>query len=260
MIFPTHDQSTKIAPPREGAFDRPSPLVATQWTAILGGWFFSILAMRTNQFDASSRQSGTQRIRIGGFIVDQPLRIFPRPTPPRSRHAHPFQRWLNQGDFRRGRRFQVVSQRNTLAVDHHHPLRTLSTFGFADTGPPFFAGAKLPSAKVSAQSSWPRSSSCLSSASRYWGRDTDPADLSNGPHCVTPTRSLQKRADWESVWAPLSARLSLRVVTGRYTPIVHRLIRIRVVTWKVSFRRTNIHKSESEKNLNHSQVMKLLLV
>ena len=164
MIFPTYDQSTKIAPPREGAFDRPSPLVATQWTAILGGWFFSILAMRTNQFDASSRQSGTQRIRIGGFIVDQPLRIFPRPTPPRSRHAHPFQRWLNQGDFRRGRRFQVVSQRNTLAVDHHHPLRTLSTFGFSDTGPPFFAGAKLPSAKVSAQSSWPRSSSDLSSA------------------------------------------------------------------------------------------------
>jgi hypothetical protein len=53
----------------------------------------------------------------------------------------------------------VVSERNTFAVDHHHPLRTLSAFGFSDAGAPFFAGAKDPSAKVSAQSSWPFSSS-----------------------------------------------------------------------------------------------------
>jgi hypothetical protein len=49
----------------------------------------------------------------------------------------------------------VVSDRNTLAVNHHHPLRTLSAFGLSDTGAPFFAGANDPSAKVSAQSSCP---------------------------------------------------------------------------------------------------------
>lgn len=62
---------------------------------------------------------------------------------------------FNQPDFVLGRRVQVVSQRKTLAVCHHHPLRTLSTFGCTHAVPPFLAGAKRPSAKVSAQSSWP---------------------------------------------------------------------------------------------------------
>jgi hypothetical protein len=53
----------------------------------------------------------------------------------------------------------VVSQRNTLAVDHHHPLRSFAPFGLSDAFTPFFAGAKLPSANASDQSSWPRSSS-----------------------------------------------------------------------------------------------------
>jgi hypothetical protein len=60
------------------------------------------------------------------------------------------------------RRVQVVRQRNSLAVDHHHPLRALAPLGFADGRPPFFAGAKLPSAKDSDQSSWP----CASSSPR----------------------------------------------------------------------------------------------
>jgi hypothetical protein len=52
-----------------------------------------------------------------------------------------------------------VSQRNTLAVDHHHPLRALAAFGLPDPSAPFFAGAKLPSANASDQSSWPWASS-----------------------------------------------------------------------------------------------------
>jgi hypothetical protein len=52
-------------------------------------------------------------------------------------------------------RVQEVSQRNTFSVDHHHPLRPFAPLGFPDAGPPFLAGAKLPSANVSAQSSWP---------------------------------------------------------------------------------------------------------
>jgi hypothetical protein len=43
----------------------------------------------------------------------------------------------------------VLSQRKTLAVDHHHPLRTLAPFGFSDPSAPFLAGAKLPSQKDS---------------------------------------------------------------------------------------------------------------
>jgi hypothetical protein len=52
-----------------------------------------------------------------------------------------------------------ASNRNTLAVDHHHPLRSFAPFGRPNSGPPFFAGAKLPSIKASCQSSAPFSSS-----------------------------------------------------------------------------------------------------
>jgi hypothetical protein len=44
---------------------------------------------------------------------------------------------------------KVVSQRKTLAVDHHHPLRSLAPPGLADGRAPFLAGAKLPSRKDS---------------------------------------------------------------------------------------------------------------
>jgi hypothetical protein len=46
-----------------------------------------------------------------------------------------------------------------LAVDHHHPLRTFAPLRFPDAGPPFLAGAKLPSAQASDQSNWPWASS-----------------------------------------------------------------------------------------------------
>jgi hypothetical protein len=52
----------------------------------------------------------------------------------------------------------VDSQRNTLAVDHHHPLCAFPPLGFPNSRPPFLAGAKLPSAKASLQSNCPRSS------------------------------------------------------------------------------------------------------
>jgi hypothetical protein len=46
-----------------------------------------------------------------------------------------------------------------LAVDHHHPLRAFAPLGFADAKAPFLAGAKLPSRKLSLQSSLPLRSS-----------------------------------------------------------------------------------------------------
>jgi hypothetical protein len=59
--------------------------------------------------------------------------------------------------------FQPNSQRKTLTVDQYHPLRPLAPLGFPDGRPPFFAGAKLPSRKVSSHFSRPSSSSAPSS-------------------------------------------------------------------------------------------------
>jgi hypothetical protein len=57
--------------------------------------------------------------------------------------------FLRERDFGRGCRVKVVSQRNTHAVDHHHPLRVFPPAGFADGSAPFLAGAKLLSRKDS---------------------------------------------------------------------------------------------------------------
>jgi hypothetical protein len=62
------------------------------------------------------------------------------------------------------RRGKFDSERHTLAVCHHHKLRTLSAFGLANLGTPFFAGANVPSAKTSCQSSWPASSNSARNA------------------------------------------------------------------------------------------------
>jgi hypothetical protein len=51
----------------------------------------------------------------------------------------------------------VCSQRSTRAIDQKHPLRTFPSLRLPDLEPPFFAGAKLPSAKHSSQRSFSRS-------------------------------------------------------------------------------------------------------
>jgi hypothetical protein len=53
----------------------------------------------------------------------------------------------------------MYSQRNTLAVDHHHPLRTLAPLGFSDVRAPFFADANEPSMNTCSHFSRPRASS-----------------------------------------------------------------------------------------------------
>src|SRR5258705_8762848 len=64
-------------------------------------------------------------------------------------HADRRERRFREPRFVRGCRTKVLSQRKTLAVDHHHPLRALAPLGFSNSSAPFLAGAKLPSRKDS---------------------------------------------------------------------------------------------------------------
>jgi hypothetical protein len=65
---------------------------------------------------------------------------------------------------------KVVSQRNTLAVDHHHPLRPLAPLGFSNSAAPFLAGAKLPSRNDSLQSNCLRSFNSLKNARQIFSQ------------------------------------------------------------------------------------------
>jgi hypothetical protein len=158
MIIPDN-QSSKVSNPGNRPFYFPSSPIASQRPSILSLLFLPIRLMGNNQFYSPFLQSSSQRIRICCFIINKTLDSVSRTSGSSSWNKNIIQGFLNQGYFRRGRRVQVVPHRNSLAICHHHPLRTLSTFGFSDAEPPFLADEKLPSAKVSAHLSWPRSSS-----------------------------------------------------------------------------------------------------
>ncbi len=147
-----HHQATVVAQPGECALDNPASLVTTQGASVLRPRFLPVFAMRCDQFDAPPAQALPQPIAVVAPVTNQTLRLLPRSSGAvPSSYADRGQRRFREPDFARGRRTKVVSQRNTLAVDHHHPLRPLAPLGFSDSAAPFFAGAKLPSRKASLQ-------------------------------------------------------------------------------------------------------------
>jgi hypothetical protein len=161
-MVPSDHQAAIIAQPRECPFDFITPSIAPHFTAIIVFLLLIVTAIRAYQFDTLLSQPFSKRITVIAFIGDQPTGLSFGSTSARTRYSNLAYRFFEQFDFARGRTVQVVSQRNTLAVDHHHPLRSLAAFGLSDTIAPFLAGAKLPSAKASDQSSCP----CLSSRAR----------------------------------------------------------------------------------------------
>jgi hypothetical protein len=183
-----HRQSPVVAQPSDRALDNPSPLVAPQGATILCGWLAAALPVRDDRFNTEATQLFAQPIAIVATIHDHALGFLSRATrtmsPP---HADRRERFLDERDFRRGCRVKVVSQRNTLAVDHHHPLRPLTPLGFSDSVAPFFAGAKLPSMNDSLHFSCWRSFNSLRNARQ----------ISSQTSCSSQSRSRRQQVEGE---------------------------------------------------------------
>ena len=158
IAVPADHQATIISQPGKSSLHCPSTLVASQLAAIVIFSLLIVTPVGANQLDAPVFQTLPQRIAVIAFVCDNPLGFLSRMTPALARYGDGLYGLFEQRDFRRGRRVQVVSQRKTLAVDHHHPLRAFAPLGLSDLLAPFLAGAKLPSTNASDQSSWPRSS------------------------------------------------------------------------------------------------------
>ena len=150
--FVSNNKGPEITYPRKGAFNFPSFSIPSEFSSILCLRFFSIFSVRTNQLYSPFFKLFTKWIAIITFISNQALWAAFRPSRALSWYFDLFKRLVNKSHLRRGCRGNGASQRNTLAVDHHHPLRTFTSLGFSDAGAPFFAGAKLPSMKASSQS------------------------------------------------------------------------------------------------------------
>lgn len=154
----TDEQTAEVSEPGESPLYFPAFAVEAQRSTVVERSFLAALSMRRDQKNATFQQAPAQRIAVVTSIGDHPQRPVARATA-RLRHRNSSQGAFRERDFRWAGRGQLASQRNTRAVDHHHPLCALATLGFADTLAPFFAGAKLASRKLSSQSSVPRASS-----------------------------------------------------------------------------------------------------
>src|SRR5271157_498893 len=201
-----HDEPTEVAEPSEGAFHGPPSLISPQRPTVLRRRLASIPAMRGDQLDAPRRQLLAQRVTVVPAVGDEADRLLPRtPGPMSSSYSDRCERRLDELDLCRGSRVKVVSQRKTLAVDHHHPLRPLAPLGFADGGAPFLAGAKLPSIKDSLHfNCWrsfnsPRKARQISShtscsaQSRSLRQQVEGAGNSSGKSCQrAPLRNIHK--------------------------------------------------------------------
>ncbi len=159
----TNQQSAELSEPCIRPLHDPAAKITPKFTSIFVSPLLVVLPVRHDQIYAALLQSLPQRIRIIAAICNHAFGLLPRAAL-RSRDADFGKRGFRKRNFCRRGTFKPNSQRKTLTVDQYHPLRSLATLGFTDCRAPFFAGAKLPSRKVSSHLSRPCSSSAPSSA------------------------------------------------------------------------------------------------
>ena len=152
QIFMSNQQPAVVSDPGECSFDDPASSIPSQLAAILHFRFLPIFSMWADQINLALFQFLSEWITIVSTIGNQALGAGLRPARSIARHFDLGHHPVNKGYFVRGCRGNGASQRNTFAVDHHHPLRSFAPFGFSNPKAPFFAGAKLPSMKASSQS------------------------------------------------------------------------------------------------------------
>jgi hypothetical protein len=186
-MIPSYHQSSVITYPGKSPLSRPAAFITAHFTAIVIFFVFIIPPIRADHIYTPFSQTLPQGITVISFIPDQTVGFLLRPASLFSGDCYGIQGFLREFDFARGRRRKVVPQRNSLAVDHHHPLRALPPLGWPDTVAPFLAGAKLPSINASLQSNC-----CFSSSSPKKARQI----LSHTP-CSSQTFSRLQQVDAE---------------------------------------------------------------
>jgi hypothetical protein len=180
VSVPSHGKSSEIPQPSNGSFHDPPSPVTSQFSSILIGGCFVVAAGRDNGLNMSFLEGFPNLVTVVPAVSDKSFWPSPRPSRTRTFHFDGVERFLKERDLRRGRRVQVCSQRSTRAIDQYHPLCSLPAFGLTHRESPFFAGAKLPSAKhsfhriFSLSCNWVRnarqSSRSVPSCSHCWSR------------------------------------------------------------------------------------------
>ena len=153
----TNHQAAEKTQPRDGSFDFPAASIATQLATVRIRSVLLVPPIRHNQLHSEPSQSSPQGIAVISLVGDDPRRTLAR-SASRAWNLYLLERGFGQRRFVPRCNFQENSERNTLAINHQHPLRALAPLGFSHGQAPFFAGAKLPSMNTSSHCSNPRRS------------------------------------------------------------------------------------------------------
>lgn len=160
--FMTNQQPPKAAEPGHRALNDPAPFVAAQQAPVFVAPGLVVVAIRHDDRDPAPAEPLAQRVAVIGAIRDQSGRRLAGTPGAGPRDTDGVQCRVDECDFGGAGRGDVYSQRYTLAVDHHHPLRALAALGFPDVRAPFFADTNEPSMNTFSHwirpraSSWPR--------------------------------------------------------------------------------------------------------
>jgi len=181
-------QSAELTEPGIGSLHDPTSLIAAQFAPIFVSPMRVVLSVRRDQFDATLLQALPQRVGVVAAVGDYTLGLLPWPSL-RARDMDFGERGFRKRNFCRRGTFQPNSQRKTLTVDQYHPLCALAPLGFADGKAPFFAGAKLPSKKLSSHRSRPSASSAPSRARQA------SSQTPSSSHCLSRRQQVEGEAN-----------------------------------------------------------------
>jgi hypothetical protein len=153
----TCNQVAESIEPGEGSLNYPPSFISSQFPSIIK-FMYSSFPGWDNQFNTPNKKPLPKIIAVISLVSNHPLRLLLRSASTTPGNPDRAQRVFEERDLCWASRYDPDTQRKALAVDHHHPLRTLAPLGLPDSFAPFFAGTKLASAKASSHSNRPCSS------------------------------------------------------------------------------------------------------
>src|SRR4051812_31307124 len=131
VVFVTSNEPAEVLEPSNGSLDLPASSVAAELSPVLRRRLFAVLAVRTHEFNAAFFQSCSQRVAVGGQVVDQPARL--------SRKNPLFKQRFDQRYFVGAGASDLSAQRKTAAIREDHDLAALAALRLTYAQPPFFA-------------------------------------------------------------------------------------------------------------------------
>ena len=155
MILVSDNDAPPVREPGESALHDISSPVAIPESVVLPIDVAMVFPMGGKEVGSSLSQTFSGWIAIVGLVSDHPFGAGPWSSGALFGDSDFSKRLIKESDLSRRGRVDNASERNTLAIDQYHALRSLSPLGRPNPRAPFFAGTKVASTNTSSQSRRP---------------------------------------------------------------------------------------------------------